>query len=58
MADALYAPVCGRFTTYGVKLDRRSSDYCDRMMDLPYVREWIDAAKAEPEKLEELDVEF
>jgi glutathione S-transferase len=58
MADAMYAPVCGRFTTYNVKLDRRCSDYCDRIMNLSDFREWIDAAKAEPEELEELDVEF
>jgi glutathione S-transferase len=58
MADAMYAPVCTRFRTYDVELDDRSSAYCDAIMDLPAMREWIAAAEREPDELEELDVEF
>ncbi|MGE0660209.1 MAG: glutathione S-transferase family protein [Reyranellaceae bacterium] len=58
MADAMYAPVCTRFRTYDVKLDPVSSAYCDAILALPAMVEWIEAAKAEPEELEELDVEF
>ncbi|MGE0154316.1 MAG: glutathione S-transferase family protein [Reyranellaceae bacterium] len=58
MADAMYAPVCTRFRTYDVKLDPVSSAYCDTVFALASVQEWIGAAKAEPEELEELDVEF
>lgn len=58
MADAMYAPVCTRFRTYDVKLDPASSRYCDTIFAFPPVAEWIEAAKAEPEEMEELDVEF
>lgn len=58
MADAMFAPVCTRFRTYDVKLDRKCDAYCDRVLSTPPMIEWIAAAKAEPEELEELDVEF
>jgi glutathione S-transferase len=58
MADAMYAPVVTRFLTYDVALDPQSSIYCDSIMTLPPMQEWIAAAKAEPDELEELDVEF
>ena len=58
MADAMYAPVCSRFLTYDVALDTQCAAYCRRMMELPQMREWIEAAKAEPDELEELDAEF
>lgn len=57
-ADAMYAPVCSRFTTYDVQLDAASRDYCRAIMAMPLMQEWIDGAKAEPDELEELDVEF
>jgi glutathione S-transferase len=58
MADAMYAPVCTRFVTYDVKLDGACAQYCQRIMSLPYMQEWIQAATAEPDEVEELDVEF
>jgi glutathione S-transferase len=58
MADAMYAPVCARFTTYDVKLDQECAAYAKRIMALPIMLEWIEAAKNEPDDLEELDVEF
>jgi len=58
LADAMYAPVCTRFLTYGVKVDRLSQDYCDTIMNLPEMIEWVEAAKAEPDAVEELDAEF
>jgi glutathione S-transferase len=58
MADAMYAPVCTRFATYDVKLDGRCRDYCSQILSLPPMQEWIEAAQAEPEALEELVVEF
>jgi glutathione S-transferase len=58
VADAMYAPVCSRFATYDVRLDPASADYCDLMLKFPAMVEWTAAAKAEPEELEELDVEF
>lgn len=58
MADAMYAPVCTRFLTYDVQLDRQCAAYCRSVMAWPAVAEWVTAAKAEPEDMEELDVEF
>ena len=58
MADAMYAPVCTRFATYDVKLDPASAGYRDLMLRFPALVEWTTAAKAEPEEVEELDVEF
>lgn len=58
MADAMFAPVCTRFVTYDVKLDPVCTAYCKTIFALPFMQEWIAAAKNEPEELEELDVEF
>jgi glutathione S-transferase len=58
LADAMYAPVCTRFVTYNVKLDRICADYCDTILNLPDMLEWIEAAKAEPDAVEELEAEF
>jgi glutathione S-transferase len=54
----MFAPVCSRFTTYDVKLDRVCASYCKTIMDMPAMQEWINGAMAEPDELEELDVEF
>ena len=40
------------------QLDPASQDYCRTIMAMPFMQEWIDGAKAEPDELEELDVEF
>ena len=58
MADAMYAPVVTRFLTYHVKLDRTSILYCQTVMAMPEMKEWIAAAKHEHEDIEELDMEF
>jgi glutathione S-transferase len=58
MADAMYAPVVTRLLTYDVKLDAGCAAYCDRIMALPDMIAWRDAAVLEPEELEELDMEF
>jgi glutathione S-transferase len=58
MADAMYAPVCTRLQTYDVQVDAQSTQYCRTIMAWSLMQEWITAAKAEPEELEELDIEF
>lgn len=58
LADAMYAPVAARFTTYDVKLDPISDAYRATIMSWPLMAEWIEGALAEPEELDELDVEF
>lgn len=58
LADAMYAPVVTRFLTYSVVLDPVCSAYCQRIMALPAMQEWIAAALEEPEDIDELDAEF
>lgn len=52
IADAMYAPVVSRFTTYGVKLSSASQTYCDAINALPAIAEWTKAAMREPEAKE------
>lgn len=58
MADLFYAPVCTRFVTYDVRLTGALADYQARILALPPLQAWTRAALAEPEALEELEVEF
>ena len=48
IADAMYAPVVTRFTTYGVGLDAVSQSYMEAVRALPAMKEWKDAADQEP----------
>src|ERR1700716_1101418 len=58
MADAMYAPVVTRFITYDVKLEPRLATYASTIVAMPEMQEWIEAAKAEPADIEELEVEY
>jgi glutathione S-transferase len=58
LADAMYAPVTTRFTTYDVKLDRQCADYCETIQALPDMMEWIEDAKSERAGIDELEAEF
>lgn len=58
LADAMYAPVATRFITYDVALDEVCAAYCQTIMSLPVMQEWIAAAKEEPDDIEELEMEF
>jgi glutathione S-transferase len=58
IADAMYAPVATRFVTYDVSLPKVAAAYRDRIVAMPEMKEWTAAAMAEPEDIEELEVEF
>jgi len=59
MADAMYAPVVTRLQTYDVRVpDPASAAWCQRILAMPEMQEWIAAAKAEPAEIEELEVEY
>ena len=58
LADAMFAPVCSRFRTYAVTLDSECAAYRDHILHWGPMVEWAEAAAAEPEEMEELDVEF
>jgi len=47
-----------RFLTYDVGLEPPLRRYCDTIMAMPEMREWLAAAKAEPDDIAELDMEF
>ncbi len=58
LADAMYAPVVTRFITYGIDLDPVCQKYCQQIMATSLMKEWREAAQAEPDDIEELEVEF
>jgi glutathione S-transferase len=58
MADAMFAPVVTRFLTYDVKLNKPCILYCQTIMAMPEMQEWVAAAKREPDDIEELDMDF
>ena len=47
-ADAFYAPVAFRVQTYGLPLGEVARAYAERLLALPAMREWYDAALQEP----------
>ncbi|MFN7975979.1 MAG: glutathione S-transferase family protein [Acidobacteriota bacterium] len=56
IADAFYAPVATRFTTYGVDLDPVSTAYVEAIRALPAMAEWRAAAESEPWSMEGYDL--
>ena len=58
MADAMFAPVATRFLTYDAKLNKPCLQYCQTIMAMPEMKEWVAAAKLEPADIEELDMDF
>jgi len=58
VADVMYAPVCTRFHSYGVKLSALAQDYCDLTLAQPDMLDWAEGAAAEIEAFTELEVEF
>lgn len=51
IADAMYAPVVSRFTTYGVALDPVCQAYVEALWALPAMQNWLTAAVAEVEAI-------
>lgn len=47
LADAYYAPVATRFTTYSVPLQDTAVEYVRTVLDWAPMRAWIDAARVE-----------
>ena len=58
VADAMFAPVATRFLTYDVRLNKACIGYCQTIMAMPEMKEWVAAAKLEPDDIEELDMDF
>ena len=47
IADAYYAPVCSRITTYALPVPAHIKAYVDHVMALPGVQAWVKDALAE-----------
>jgi len=58
IADAMFAPVTTRFKTYDVSVDGASADYCQHILAMPDMVEWVKAALRERDEIEELEGEF
>ena len=58
IADAMYAPVVSRFTSYDVALDDSCQGYCATILAWPDMAEWVAAALEEPQEIDELDLDF
>ena len=56
--DAFFAPVAFRLQSYQISLNEHCNAYRDRLLALPAMREWYEAALAEPwrEAAHELDI--
>ncbi len=52
IADAMFAPVTTRFTTYGVDLDAQCRAYVDAVAQLPAYKLWSADAEREPQSRE------
>jgi glutathione S-transferase len=52
LADAFFAPVTTRFTTYGVPMDDVAQAYVAAVQALPWFRAWLDDARTEPELID------
>ncbi|HEV8679263.1 MAG TPA: glutathione S-transferase C-terminal domain-containing protein, partial [Stellaceae bacterium] len=48
IADAMFAPVVSRFRTFRIDLEREAEAYCETIMAMPAMQEWLAAAKNEP----------
>jgi glutathione S-transferase len=46
--DIMFAPVVSRIQTYALPVPDFAAAYCRRMADHPWIREWHEAAAAEP----------
>jgi glutathione S-transferase len=47
IVDAMFAPVCVRFRSYGVAVERDTQRYMDTIFALPAMRRWLEEAAAE-----------
>ena len=48
IADAMYAPVATRFRTYRIELEPDAQAYCDTLLGLSAMQDWLAAARNEP----------
>ena len=57
-ADAMFAPIVSRFTTYDVTLNPICRAYMDAVQALPAMQEWSEAGRAEPWTIDDDEIDF
>lgn len=57
-ADAMFAPIVSRFTTYAVELNATCRAYMEAVQNLPEMIAWSDAARAEPWTITQDEIDF
>lgn len=55
LADAMYAPVCFRFATYGASLSELAQAYLGHVLADPDMRDWAEACRIEGHPLPQVD---
>lgn len=58
IADAMFAPEVTRFVSYEVALTPACVAYCEAIVALPAMKQWMAESEAEPDEIDELDAEF
>lgn len=58
IADAMFAPVVIRFSTYQVDLNELCEDYMDHVLSDPYLEQWLREGREEPEIIEAAEINF
>jgi glutathione S-transferase len=53
IADCMFAPVASRFATYQIEVSDTSQTYIDRILTLPSMKRWYDAALQEKQVIGE-----
>jgi glutathione S-transferase len=53
--DIMFAPVVTRFVTYSVPVPRFAAAYMETILDHRWMKEWIEAARAEPWVIEQYE---
>lgn len=54
----MFAPVATRFLSYDIGLNAPCRAYCETIMAMPEMQEWVAAARLEPDEIEELEMDF
>ena len=55
-ADVMYAPVASRFKTYQPEIGPTAMAYVEAIHGLPAMQQWIDAARAESDRLVKMEI--
>ena len=56
IADCMYAPMAFRFNTYGVPLEGLAQTYMKFVLAYPAMQNWLEAARAEKEVIESVEI--